>query len=1556
MKIRTFASILCIVCFIGTSAGKVTESSTPYILTEYPLAIMPQDEAIWIKWTGAARPDTEDTLDDGTPYPDSGFVYLSRDPGGRDLSNYEIKLNPGELQTDNILINEKDYPERGIQFVPSEQTDLDAGIYYLVTGFETSIEDPFGGVIDTTFVSNEIEFVVRHRYPPEAEHPIGDTLENVTPQFRWAEKGDVPYYHVMVLEGSLDLGDTLDFDDLDLEGLNIFWQAVTSDNEITYGAPDPSGIITASPKPLSPDETYTWIVLNNYGNHPAASAVALVLPRKFHISGERMTIPENISPVETSPDNPDTLSSEEIEFRWTNLDPEANTYQLYLYRIIEGDGISTRTPVWDQEYSAGGFSGDTAAVTIAASSSLSRDLYSWNIIVKDDAGRGTSGDYSQFFYDVPTGELVVFTREIIETSPDKYDTLVVPMAEIEAEILEGSMETMVFFANDEGWLGRERPVGTMRLHATKDGYDPSTKKTVDIVADSTSRVTLYLRRPLSTIYGKVVDENSSVLKEATITAVSDRGDTVQAESDGRGNYDLTCYEDNWNISAKKSGYSSSQSRRIYVSDGEDKQLDTPLSLRANEYTIRGTVLNGSGSPVVGASVDLRNTAGETINTISSTPSNGEYAFSVTSGDYHLRASKTGFTTARDSVLKLTGSREKDLILQAGAQVIDGRIFGQQYNSSGNAVINPISGITVYIEDDADTLERVISDSYGRFSASLPALIGDDFYLLSYNRTGYINGSDTLFAGETQFRDTVQARASLSGQVAESPELQRGDISLSLYDSDGNTIAGTESSQDGVFEFYNITDIPYLRISAAGDGHILDSFIAYGYDDAVLEGTQLSVEDGRFLYDGTPVKELTVFMEEGSIDISLEAIGTDGTPLDSARISYSVPLSRNINAGDTLKNAGPGTYRFSLTTPVDSLIELSHGERVITEDDALLDEVIVDSVFFPFVYDMQDTLHIQDHTIHLSCRNYTPATGIDSVVVFFRSSGSETFHSHRAELADNSADVHTYEAGLDAANIVSGAGLEYYFQVYTEEGHIYGHKRDTRSAHVKADSQSISLYQVRPSIEDALIPRGHSITFDIIGFYGDAYTPISSDTFNTDYFQLRSRAGNFSLKRDKKTARITPDTPGPDTLEIVFDGENMAGEYTLDPDVSDTLLIPLEILNTEVDSVFIESARTLRNNRITNEEKPEFIFTALNPEGEELRLSPNWRVYPDSAGSMDISGRFTPKSDFAGPVRISGFLTNTLTTEYNQQGNPLQVRHRVRDSAQRITNYDGISLDIPENSVRSGENLYLDLTPLYSDNKVQKDVPERGVSRASEVYTIGRRGNKFKTESADDNTPPPVDSVILRVEIPEKYRSKISDNGENISLAAWNADSLAWNHIWRDSSQIPNITYSPEDGEIHVPAGKVLNDEDSLRFTLVYRETQGISGSVSVTPTPFSPYVSNGYLDGIDGTIEGTCIEVHTLNSTTGQDPQVTLEIFSVTGDPVWRANYHSVPTGEPLQVIWDGRTRAQRSGGGLSASSREETLELRGDRMCRNGRYYLVVTIDDGTNIERYRQEIILFK
>ena len=65
--------VITVLLFIGFSSVFAAEqSSTPYILTDFPVSLILPDTAIWIKWTGASRNPIDPNL-----VPDSGRGYFS---------------------------------------------------------------------------------------------------------------------------------------------------------------------------------------------------------------------------------------------------------------------------------------------------------------------------------------------------------------------------------------------------------------------------------------------------------------------------------------------------------------------------------------------------------------------------------------------------------------------------------------------------------------------------------------------------------------------------------------------------------------------------------------------------------------------------------------------------------------------------------------------------------------------------------------------------------------------------------------------------------------------------------------------------------------------------------------------------------------------------------------------------------------------------------------------------------------------------------------------------------------------------------------------------------------------------------------------------------------------------------------------------------------------------------------------------------------------------------------------------------------------------------------
>jgi len=164
----------------------------------------------------------------------------------------------------------------------------------------------------------------------------------------------------------------------------------------------------------------------------------------------------------------------------------------------------------------------------------------------------------------------------------------------------------------------------------------------------------------------------------------------------------------------------------------------------------------------------------------------------------------------------------------------------------------------------------------------------------------------------------------------------------------------------------------------------------------------------------------------------------------------------------------------------------------------------------------------------------------------------------------------------------------------------------------------------------------------------------------------------------------------------------------------------------------------------------------------------------------------------------------------------------------------------------------------------------------------------------------------------------------------------------------------------VSIGDQLNRKSaSVQLAVLFNEDDNVLGELQVSPNPFSPYVSPisdyMFLENMNADIKGTCLKIIPMSSTTGNNPNMTIDIYSANRTLVWETKLFSVIAGKEYYVFWDGKTRIGRNGEIITV--KENTpIRPNGDEMCRNGRYFAVVTIDDGHDKKRFTKEIILFK
>lgn len=1473
-------------------------AQTEYVLTKFPLSAVSPDSSIKMVWTGAARP--------GYDAPDSGYVYYSKVPLGQSLKGRNRVKVMGS-HSNEALPGTPD--QRELTFVPSDQEDMEVGVFYYVVAWP---HQGVPGIMDPdTFYSNELELVVESTEPTKLKTPSGE-IEDLTPTFSWDVNSGVPYYHVILSDEEIAVDSGDGGGELSIEGLSIVWQAITPSTQIVYGAPDPSGTITASPPPLSTGQTYSVVVLNNYGNHPAYTSTRFGLPRTFSIAPSEDTLkpPVNVSPVDK------TLSGDEVVFRWTNLDSLANTYKIYVYVASNIENVDAQMVVWDNEVTAGSFSGDTASVAVNASAVLTENHYTWKVVAVDERGAGRAGDTTSFDYESPTGTLKILTRENIYVGGEKVDEVAVSAVELQVEVLEGSLEKpLLFYTDNNGYLSRERPEGTYRVTAVKKGFE-SVSKTLEVKDDKTTSATMYLRRPDATVFGKVVNESGQGINLATVTAVSDKGDTVEAETDVLGSFTLTCYKGDWEVWARKSGYIASLSSDTSVSFGESVNFGT-IELEKVPYTISGTVKNQKGQPLIGVKVELL-LDGKVIETVPSTSQDGSFSFSVEAGDYRLVATKTGFVTYRKDI-EVSSSVQRAVTLSSNASMAVGYIYGRSV-VRGEQVVAPITGATVYfVDEDGDTATVLSDPVYGDYRISLPA-----------GRYSFWGGADdhvapevsaaadtTLKAGVTYtLNDTLQGLATLRGAVLEEDEETNrivgavDGVSVSLLSTGSNKVVGSATTQyDGTFEIRGICDGEFY-VQAGKEGLVTDSV---GPKDT------LEIDGGAPEYDS-----LTVFMVPGTKTISW-SVRYAGRKAP-ATIKVLSPLEKVLNADSSLSNVGAGAYVVTVDAEEDSLLDLSYHPFTV-EDDA--EESHAEKVTLRVSHAAPESLDVDtaDDKVRLVLSS---GVTLDSAVLFYRALSATSFRS-----VGNGTDTTDYVFRVMPPR--DGSHLVYYFVAYHGDD-VYGYGSETYRTYVRPNPK-ISKLEIVPGNNDTLLmPPGYTAVFRLKAFYGSTYLP---------YTGLTSQDVVWSWKNEPKDATMA-------FLEDEIGVSVVTGSKTGRSPISLSVTVDSARVRTgasnratawiEVASAALDSIRVLRTDpgapdpiSTATGERAEFAAEGLSEDDDVFTLTARWKISPSNAGSISSNGVFTPAKHFVGRVQVAAEAEvsggGVITNEYNvNRSDPslsgLVVQHIVvdKDTPDTMTNNNGLRVVLPAHAVDPNETGLLDLSEPRITNLVERGLKGSGV--VGTVFDI-KEVNGVKLPAGEN------DSITLVLDIPRENRDRARSSASSFMVGHWNEDSLQWEVV--------------ESGRMIEEKGEMKMTASVAHFSryAVLMKAGELEADLRVTPNPFSPYRMPA-----GETRRGTRIRFTAATKCTRVD-NVKVHIYNVLGDLVWGVEAKSVEPNAPREVWWNGRT----TDGEMTLEDWVAEGSDAGERMCRNGRYIVVLSVRDCKDkVRRYKKQIILIK
>jgi hypothetical protein len=207
-----------------------------------------------------------------------------------------------------------------------------------------------------------------------------------------------------------------------------------------------------------------------------------------------------------------------------------------------------------------------------------------------------------------------------------------------------------------------------------------------------------------------------------------------------------------------------------------------------------------------------------------------------------------------------------------------------------------------------------------------------------------------------------------------------------------------------------------------------------------------------------------------------------------------------------------------------------------------------------------------------------------------------------------------------------------------------------------------------------------------------------------------------------------------------------------------------------------------------------------------------------------------------------------------------------------------------------------------------------------------------------------DSIKLILDITGSAAS-----GHKYCIGWWNPDSLQWKPLANSLTSSDKKTVSA--CIAHFSRYAVLTQSLDLTSTL------------SILPNPFSPDKSAADFESLAQRLgrdapKGTCISFAPDVSEQRLD-KIKIRIYNIVGDLIASVVMQNIPKMIQYRLWWDGRTTDHEiNWDELNRQPSDANARiLIGSKMCRNGRYFVLLTIKDVKGKEiNYMKQVVLIK
>lgn len=191
-------------------------------------------------------------------------------------------------------------------------------------------------------------------------------------------------------------------------------------------------------------------------------------------------------------------------------------------------------------------------------------------------------------------------------------------------------------------------------------------------------------------------------------------------------------------------------------------------------------------------------------------------------------------------------------------------------------------------------------------------------------------------------------------------------------------------------------------------------------------------------------------------------------------------------------------------------------------------------------------------------------------------------------------------------------------------------------------------------------------------------------------------------------------------------------------------------------------------------------------------------------------------------------------------------------------------------------------------------------------------------------------------------------GHTYCVGLWNPDSLQWRPLANSTASKDGKTVSA-----FVP--------HFSRYA-VLTQSVDLTSTFSILPNPFSPDKSASEFESLALRLgrdapKGTCISF-TPDVSEQRLDKIKIRIYNIVGDLVSSVVMQNVPKMTQYRLWWDGRTTDRDfTWDELTRTADDNARILVGNKMCRNGRYFVMLTIWDAKGKEKnYMKQVVLIK